>query len=406
MVAPAGSNFHPHWLLQIIITHTHTHTQIHDVQAQMMMMHPNSRLMAAGSVLLLALPTLVAFQVPRARRTVSGSHLQSVVTLKDHDMYAHHHDMFCNQCEQTNNGVACTVTGVCGKTSECAACQDTLSEILKGVGLWATAARKAGVSEEELREANEFTLRATFSTLTNVNFDDEVIADFCRQGARVKKQLEKLVCKSKGEEPDNDPTMHEGGWIQKLIGKKMVDYDFEHMTTIELEEFGYLCQTPKQEAAMGDKDAFSLHQAAMFGLRGACAYEAHCLQLDALDTDVMKDIHEIWAKLASKEPDTEGLLATVLKVGDVNARVMAALDQAHVDQFGTPEITEVKKTAVEGKAILVSGHDIKDCKLPAFAGMHHSFIYLVLAILSHASFLLISSNPSVPTFEGDRRQRH
>lgn len=37
-----------------------------------------------------------------------------------------HNNMFCRQCEQTANHYACTTQGICGKTSETAACQDAL----------------------------------------------------------------------------------------------------------------------------------------------------------------------------------------------------------------------------------------------------------------------------------------
>ena len=277
----------------------------------------------------------------------------------------YHRDMFCNQCEQTNNGVACTVNGVCGKDSETAACQDALTEIIKGVGVWAVTARAAGATEEEMKEANEWTLRAAFSTLTNVNFNEDRIADFFWQGAKIKKDLENVVRRPGGElfeAPKNDPTDHKSSWIQRIHDHVLlVDYDFEKMTIEKIEEFGHLCQIPFQEKSMGDVDAFSLYQAALYGLRGLCAYECHNLNLDNMDTNIMKDVHEIWAKLASKEPDTEGLLATVLRVGEVNLKVMKGLDHAHAVQFGTPEPTKVRKTPVKGKAILISGHDIPDC---------------------------------------------
>jgi hydroxylamine reductase len=79
-----------------------------------------------------------------------------------------------------------------------------------------------------------------------------------------------------------------------------------------------------------------------------------------MDPDIMKDIHQVFSKLASDEPDMEGLLANVLKVGDINGRVLAMLDDAHATTFGIPEPTSVKMTATEGKAILVSGHDLVD----------------------------------------------
>ena len=99
---------------------------------------------------------------------------------------------------------------------------------------------------------------------------------------------------------------------------------------------------------------------ATYGLKGVCAYKMHCVQLGVLDHDICNNIQILWSKLDSSEPDMDGLLAAALKVGETNASVLAALDKAHCDNFGAPEPTPVRTTAVEGKCILVSGHDMAD----------------------------------------------
>jgi len=96
-------------------------------------------------------------------------------------------EMFCRQCEQTKDGVACTTLGICGKTPETAAIQDTLLEVIKSVSIWAVAARKAGATAEDMMPANEWSLRAAFSTLTNVNFSESRIAEYIHQGMVVKR---------------------------------------------------------------------------------------------------------------------------------------------------------------------------------------------------------------------------
>ena len=49
---------------------------------------------------------------------------------------------------------------------------------------------------------------------------------------------------------------------------------------------------PIRQAAMGNDDAFCLNELATYGLKGVCAYAAHCHQLGKMDDGVMKDIHE------------------------------------------------------------------------------------------------------------------
>jgi len=160
-------------------------------------------------------------------------------------------DMMCRQCEQTQDHYACTTVGVCGKTAETSAMQDTLMHAVKSVSLWANAAREAGVSEEDLHAANIWTLRAVFSTLTNVNFSEDRIAEYVQQGMTIKKDLEKLLS------PETKPV----GSVAEmdLLGKS-----FE-----ELEDFGHTVNIPKRQEAMGDEDCFSLNEIATYGAKGA-----------------------------------------------------------------------------------------------------------------------------------------
>jgi hydroxylamine reductase len=253
-------------------------------------------------------------------------------------------DMFCRQCEQTKDHFACTSVGICGKTAETAACQDTLMEVIKSVSTWADAARKAGVSEADLKPCNVWTLAAVFSTVTNVNFSDERIADYIWQGSALQKDLRKLL-KKRGAAAPKD---------------RIANLDVGGMSVMELEDFGRTVSVPIRQAAMNQVDAFSLNEIATYGLKGACAYAMHCHQLGVMDEQVMTNIHSIFRKLASDEPDMEGLLATVMKVGETNTVVLKNLDEAHANTLGAPEPTPVRTSAVEGKCILVSGHDMKD----------------------------------------------
>ena len=76
--------------------------------------------------------------------------------------------MFCYQCEQASQGKGCTNFGVCGKSPEVAALQDLLIYMLRGLSQLAIEGRKVGIRDENL---NQFICEATFTTLTNVSFD-------------------------------------------------------------------------------------------------------------------------------------------------------------------------------------------------------------------------------------------
>ena len=81
-------------------------------------------------------------------------------------------EMFCFQCQQTAGNKGCVRTGVCGKQPETANLQDSLVCRL---------IRLAELCEEQNQHPKEVTrllADGLFTTLTNVNFDNEAIRAF------------------------------------------------------------------------------------------------------------------------------------------------------------------------------------------------------------------------------------
>lgn len=77
--------------------------------------------------------------------------------------------MFCNQCEQAQNGTGCASNvGVCGKSADVQSLQELILYGLKGMAAYANHARRLGKSDESV---SAFIEEALFSTMTNVNFD-------------------------------------------------------------------------------------------------------------------------------------------------------------------------------------------------------------------------------------------
>jgi hydroxylamine reductase len=251
-------------------------------------------------------------------------------------------DLFCRQCEQTANHEACTsLQGVCGKTAVTAVCQDALLESVKSLSAWCQAARLEGLDEGQLKEANLLTLQAVFSTLTNVNFDEARIVAYLQEVETAKAKLQELVSTPPSEQ--------------------VASLDWSAFKTAEqVQEVGRTVSVPAREAQFSSADAFSLNEIATYGMKGVCAYATHCAQLGRVDPAVMAEIHRIWAVLSVPDSSVEDLLPVVMRVGALNAQVLAMLDEAHADTLGAPEPSEYRTTAVEGKAILVSGHDLLD----------------------------------------------
>ncbi len=99
--------------------------------------------------------------------------------------------MFCNQCEQTQNGVGCTEIGVCGKDPDMQSLQEILLYGVKGMAAYANHARRLGKTDESV---SAFIEEALFATMTNVNFDLptllEIVLECGRQNLRVMEMLD------------------------------------------------------------------------------------------------------------------------------------------------------------------------------------------------------------------------
>jgi hydroxylamine reductase len=248
--------------------------------------------------------------------------------------------MYCNQCEQVAKGGACKISGTCGKTPDVAALQDLLVYSLKGLSHYAVEGRKVGVVDSEV---NAFTMKALFSTLTNVSFDPERFETLIRKSSDLRENLRERVEAAGGNisqptEPAHfKPEKTLKGLIQQ--GEKVV---------------GMKLETPV------DPDVQSLQDTLLCGLKGIAAYADHAKILGQEDDMVYAFMHESLDAMARKGLPLTDWLNRVLKCGEVNLRAMELLDAANTGIYGHPVPTSVPLGAKKGKAILVSGHDLKD----------------------------------------------
>jgi len=98
--------------------------------------------------------------------------------------------MFCYQCEQTAKGTGCTVMGVCGKDEITSNLQDLLIYTCKGISMYAHRARELGVKDHEI---DKFIFEALFTTVTNVNFDEDRIKDWILCGITLRDKAKKTL---------------------------------------------------------------------------------------------------------------------------------------------------------------------------------------------------------------------
>ena len=252
--------------------------------------------------------------------------------------------MFCFQCEQTAKGTGCTVHGICGKDPTTATLQDLLLHATKGLAMYAHRARALGA---KTRELDVFAVEALFTTVTNVNFDAERIAQWVRRAATLRDKAKKLyesACKKAGKTPEKlggPAAFQPAGDLAGLVAQG--------------HEVGILAR----KRALGE-EATALESLVTFGLKGAAAYADHAQILGQSDDGVYAFFHETLDMLAREKPTADALLARALAVGEVNLKIMGLLDAANTGAYGNPEPTPVRITPKKGKAIAVSGHDLKD----------------------------------------------
>ena len=114
------------------------------------------------------------------------------------------------------------------------------------------------------------------------------------------------------------------------------------------------------KAPAADADAQALRELLIYGLKGVAAYADHAWILGKKDESVITFIHEALAATLNPALGVNDYLGLVLKCGEMNLKAMELLDAGNTGAYGHPTPTKVPLGQKQGKAILVSGHDLKD----------------------------------------------
>lgn len=235
-------------------------------------------------------------------KLISVNHLLTLTSQNDWRIIMA--NMFCFQCQQTAGNKGCINTGVCGKQPETAHLQDELVyELIR----LATAAHDA---HKHSKLTDRLLIDGLFTTLTNVNFDDEAIRTFTDH-------VRKERCKLTGDD----------------------------ISLVSLWD--------------GANDIVSLRSTLLFGMKGMAAYAHHAMNLGSMDDTVIKWFYKGLCEI-NKEHTPEEWIDLIMEFGQVNFKCMELLDRANTETFGTPEPTRVLTDIKKGPFIVVSGHDLKD----------------------------------------------
>lgn len=108
-----------------------------------------------------------------------------------------------------------------------------------------------------------------------------------------------------------------------------------------------------------DETIASLQDTIVFGLKGIAAYRTHANQLGATDPFVDATTHEaLYMTLTNSNFNVQEHIDMAMQVGRSAVRIMEVLDEAHTKRLGVPEPIRVSQNKVEGKAIIVTGHNL------------------------------------------------
>ncbi len=245
------------------------------------------------------------------------------------------YQMFCYQCQETAGCSGCTRAGVCGKTADVANIQDLLVYVTKGLSAVTTQLRREGKTIEP--PVNHRVTLNLFITITNANFDKEMIIKAIEETLRVKQELLKQVV--------NQTRLPKAALWEGTVSQ------FEQ----KAKEVGVL--TTENE------DIRSLRELITYGLKGLSAYTKHANALLKDNEEIDSFIQRALVSTLDDSLTLNDLIALTMETGRYGVEGMALLDQANTQAYGNPRISKVKLGVNKNPGILVSGHDLRDLEM-------------------------------------------
>lgn len=243
--------------------------------------------------------------------------------------------MFCYQCQETANCSGCTVSGVCGKKPDTANMQDLLVYVTKGISAVTTQIR---AEEKQIdKSINHLITLNLFTTITNANFDKDVIVERIKTTLKVKENLLKEVS-------DKSALPSASLWNGN-----------ESEFAAKAATVGVL--------ATENEDIRSLRELITYGLKGLSAYSKHANVLMEDNEELDAFLQRALSMLLDDTLSVDDLVALTLETGKFGVDGMAMLDKANTSAYGNPEITKVNIGVRSNPAILVSGHDLRDLEM-------------------------------------------
>ncbi|NEP45079.1 MAG: hydroxylamine reductase, partial [Okeania sp. SIO2H7] len=186
-----------------------------------------------------------------------------------------------------------------------------------------------------------FICESIFATMTNVNFNKKSFAEYIKQAIAHRENL-----KTKIQQTNTS-----------IQWSALANYQPDYTESLSLQGENASLKFITQSGS--NVDIFSLKLTVIYGIKGVASYNFHAQELGEEDEKIYDFIAEALVALDNPDLTLDDWVNLALKVGEINLKTMELLDAGHTKTYGHPVPTSVPLNPRKGKAILVSGHDIR-----------------------------------------------
>lgn len=283
--------------------------------------------------------------------------------------------MFCYKCQQDSYTRLCNVEGICAKDPACVAVEEFFFQGLKSLSLYANKIIDYAAVPESFFDV---IIRVLFSSIQNLQMDKQEIFKILEQLEFTREELKmryKELLKQRGfqfEILESSVSWQPDYNINEMIKQGERSISIRHKT----HEHSETC----------------LYDLLVMALRGIIKSVIQAKFLEIENQKIKNFFYKILFNL-SKDLTKEELINMVIECGKINLIAMEDLEKGLENRYGKYENVKVRTSAVKGKAILVSGRDIRDLEnILKYTEAKNINIY------THGEMLLAHSLPELRAF--------
>lgn len=239
---------------------------------------------------------------------------------------------------------ACRIKSICAKSPTGSAIEEYL---MRGVQYISVYANKIKHFSGNIDEFNHIAIKVFYVTINNILIDDRVILELVKELEQAKDAIKAKyvqISKDRGFSIDIMPDGYH--WHAKY---KISDI---------LKEGERLLR--KKREIFSDEYVYNLRELVIIALKGIAKYARHSKNLGFESEKIYDFFLETLYSLSIDYVSEERLSAILIDSGKIYYDSMKLFDDALISRYGEPSPSRVRITPRKGKAILVSGNNIRD----------------------------------------------